>query len=390
MKHVDVAIVGGGVVGSATAYYLRKHGYSGTVAIIEKDTTYQFGCTGRSLGGLRQQFSTPENIELSKFGLKLVRGLKAEFGPEADVSFHENGYLIMASENGMPILEENHRVQMTNGADNIILKGSDLTARFPWASGEGVAGGCFGLSGEGWLDPYSLMTLLRKAAVGLGVEIIPHELTAIETAGERIASFTLSNNEKLSCSHLVNAAGAGAGHVASLANITLPVGPRKRYVYLLDCPAATEALHGAPLTVDPHGIYFRPEGRNFLCGLSPEEHEEPTDLNWDVDYAWFEERIWPILATQVPQFETIKVVNAWVGHYDYNALDQNAILGRHPRMRNFYFANGFSGHGLQQAPAAGNAVAELIVHGVYRAIDLKRMGYERVTRNEPLIEKNVI
>ena len=387
MEHVDVAIIGGGVVGSATAYYLKKNGFAGSVAIIEKDTTYQFGCTGRSLGGIRQQFSTPENIELSKFGLRLIRNLKAEFGPEADVSFHENGYLIMASESGLPILEENHRTQMANGADNVILKDQDLTARFSWLMGEGVAGGCFGLSGEGWLDPYSLMTLLRKAAVAMGVRIIPRQVTGI---ADGASCLTLSTGETLTCSHLVNAAGTAAGDVAGLAGITLPVGPRKRYVYLLDCPQASEALHAAPLTVEPAGVYFRPEGRNFLTGLSPQEHEEPTDMNWDVDYGFFEERIWPILATRVPQFETIKVINAWVGQYDYNALDQNAVLGAHPELRNFYFANGFSGHGLQQAPAAGNALAELIMHGTYRTINLARFGYGRIARNEPLYEKNVI
>ena len=390
MEHVDIAIIGGGVVGSATAYYLKKHGFLGSIAIIEKDTTYQFGCTGRSLGGLRQQFSTPENIELSKFSLRLMRNLKQEFGAAADVSFHENGYLIMASEDGLPILEENHRIQLANGADNIILKGSDLTARFSWLMGEGVAGGCFGLSGEGWLDPYSLMTLLRKAAISMGVKIVPHELKALNSTPGKISSITLSNGEILSCSNLVNAAGTGAGHVARLANINLPVGPRKRYVYLLDCPQASEALHAAPLTVEPNGIYFRPEGRNFLCGLSPEEHEEPTEMNWDVDYSWFEERIWPLLAERVPQFETIKVINAWVGQYDYNSLDQNAIIGAHAQLNNFYFANGFSGHGLQQGPAAGNAIAELIVHGAYRTIDLSRFGYDRVVHNEPLFEKNVI
>jgi len=390
MEHVDIAIIGGGVVGSATAYYVKKLGFPGSVAIIEKDTTYQFGCTGRSLGGLRQQFSTPENIELSKFGLRLIRNLKQEFGPDADVSFHENGYLIMASEEGLPILQENHRIQLANGADNIILKGDDLTARFSWLVGDGVAGGCFGLSGEGWLDPYSLMTLLRKAAVSMGVKIIPHELSAVNHSNDKIISITLSNGETLSCSSLVNAAGTGAGHVAGLANIELPVGPRKRYVYLLDCPHASEALHGAPLTVEPNGIYFRPEGRNFLCGLSPEEHEEPQEMNWDVDYSWFEERIWPLLAGRVPQFETIKVINAWVGQYDYNALDQNAVIGAHPRIKNFYFVNGFSGHGLQQGPATGNAIAELILHGAYRTIDLSRFGYDRIARNEPLFEKNVI
>jgi FAD-dependent oxidoreductase domain-containing protein 1 len=386
MESVDVAIIGGGVVGSATAYYLKKNGFKGTIAIIEKDTTYQFGCTGRSLGGVRQQFSTPENIELSKFGLKLIRNLKSEFGPDADVGFHENGYLILASETGLPILEENHRTQMAKGADNIILKGDDLTARFSWLVGDDLAAGCFGLSGEGWVDPYSLMTLLRKAAIAQGVKVIPQEVTAIADA----KTLTLANGQTLSCTHVVNAAGTGAGHIASLAGVTLPVGPRKRYVYLLDCPAASEALHAAPLTVDPSGVYFRPEGRNFLCGLSPEEHEEPTDMNWDVDYNFFEERIWPVLATRVPQFETIKVINAWVGQYDYNALDQNAVLGEHPEFKNFYFANGFSGHGLQQGAAVGNAIAELIIHGSYRTIDLTRFGYGRIQRNEPLFEKNVI
>ncbi len=386
-ESVDVAIIGGGVVGSAVAYYLKKNGFAGSVSIVEKDTTYQFGCTGRSLGGIRQQFSTPENIELSKFGLKLVRNLKQEFGPDADVGFHENGYLIMASESGLAILEENHRTQMANGADNVILKGADLTARFSWLNGEGVAAGCFGLSGEGWVDPYSLMTLLRKAAVAMGVKIIPQEAKSI---ARNAASITLTDGSILNCSHLVNAAGTAAGQVAGMAGIALPVEPRKRYVYLLDCPAASQALHAAPLTVEPAGVYFRPEGRNFLTGLSPEEHEEPADMNWEVDYSFFDDRIWPILADRVPQFETIKVVNAWVGQYDYNALDQNAVLGAHPELKNFYFANGFSGHGLQQGPAAGNAIAELIMHGTFRTIDLTRFGYDRIARRQPLFEKNVI
>ncbi len=390
MKHFDVVIVGGGVIGSATAYYLRKQGFGGSIALIEKDTTYQFSCTARSAGGLRQQFSTPENIELSKFGLRLIRNLKQEFGPDADVGFKEQGYLILASPEGLAILEENHRTQIAHGADNAVLKGEGLATKFPWLVGDGLAGGCFGVSGEGWLDPYSLMNLFRKAAMAKGASVIAGKVTAIGQTGGRISSVTLAGGENLSCSHLVNAAGAGAGALAKLAGIDLPVGPRKRYVYVIDCPAASEALHRAPLTVEPGGVYFRPEGRHFICGLSPEEAEEPQTMDWEVDYSWFEERIWPVLAERVPQFEAIKVINAWVGHYDYNAFDQNAVLGRHPDLTNFYFANGYSGHGLQQGPASGNAIAELIVHGAWRGIDLSRFGYERILRNAPLFEKNVI
>jgi sarcosine oxidase len=222
------------------------------------------------------------------------------------------------------------------------------------------------------------------------VALIQGQVQAVDAHAGRITGVTLASGERLACGTLVNAAGAGAGALAAMAGIDLPVGPRKRYVYVFDCPQATEALHKAPLTVEPGGIYFRPEGRNFICGLSPEEHEEPTVFDWEVDHAWFEERIWPGLAERVPAFEAIKVISAWTGHYDYNALDQNAVIGPHPDVTNFLFANGFSGHGLQQGPASGNAIAELVLHGGYRTIDLTRFGYERITRNEPLYEKNVI
>lgn len=385
-----MVIVGGGVVGSASAYYLRKLGFSGSIAILDKDTTWQWGCTARSAGGLRQQFSTPENIALSTFGLGVVRGLREEFGPEADVSFREQGYLILASEAGLPVLEENHRIQIAHGADNALLRGTELSERFAWLVADGLAAGCFGLSGEGWVDPYLLAALFRKAAMARGVELIQAEVTEVSRKGPRIAAIGLSSGEAMGCGVLVNAAGTGAGQLAAMAGIDLPVGPRKRYVYVLDCPAATEALHRAPLTVEPGGVYFRPEGRNFLCGLSPDAQDEPQVFDWEVDYSWFEERIWPVLAERVPLFEAVKVISAWTGHYDYNALDQNAVIGPHPEIGNFLFANGYSGHGLQQGPASGNAIAELIVHGGYRTIDLTRFGYERILRNTPLFEKNVI
>ena len=390
MKAYDVVIVGGGVVGSASAHYLRKNGFTGSIALVEKDTSWALGCTARSVGGLRQQFSTPENIKLSKFGVTLVKNLKQEFGPDADIGFKEQGYLICATPDGLPILEENHAVQIANGADNVLLRGDELAARFPWLVTEGIAAGCFGLSGEGWVDPYMFAALFRKAAIARGVELIQGEVTGVTREGDRITGVTLSSGEALACGTLVNAAGTGAGRLAELAGIDLPVGPRKRYVYVLDCPAATEALHKAPLTVIPGGAYFRPEGRNFLAGLSPEELQEPDNLDWEVDHAWFEENIWPALAERVPLFEAIKVISAWVGHYDYNALDQNAVIGPHPEVTNFLFANGFSGHGLQQGPAAGNAIAELVIDGRYKTIDLARFGFDRIRNNQPLFEKNVI
>jgi FAD-dependent oxidoreductase domain-containing protein 1 len=389
MKHYDVVIVGGAVVGSATAHYLRKLGFSGSIAIVEKDVSYKQSCTALSLGGLRQQFSTPENIALSLFGLSLLRNLKQEFGPDADVGFKEQGYLILASEQGLSTLQENHSVQKACGADNLLLDAAGLKARFPYLNTVGVVAGCFGQTGEGWMDPYSLMSLFRKSALARGVEIINAEVVGLDCRSDSITSVRLSTGDSLGCGTLVNAAGTGAGALAAMAGLQLPVGPRKRYVYVLDCPSAPETLHKGPLTVDITGVYFRPEGRNFLAGTSPDEAGEPP-VDWEMDHDWFDEHIWPQLAERVPVFEQIKVVGSWVGHYDYNALDQNGIYGRHPVVSNVIFANGFSGHGIQQGPASGLLTAEQIIHGEYRSIDVTRLGYARILKGEPLFEKNVI
>jgi FAD-dependent oxidoreductase domain-containing protein 1 len=390
MRKFDVVIAGGAVVGSATAHYLKKLGFKGSIAIIEMDISFKHSCTALSLGGLRQQFSTLENIALSMFGLNLVRNLKTEFGPDADVGFKEQGYLILASQDGLTTLEENHTTQKACGADNVLLNADELLVRFPYLNTEGIAAGCFGLSGEGWLDPYSLMALFRKSALAQGVELIPARVVNLANDGARITSVTLETGETIACDYLVNAAGTGAGALAAMAQIDLPVGPRKRYVYVLDCPDATDALHKGPLTTDWSGMYMRPEGRNFLCGNSPEEIDEPNPIDWDMDHGWFEDRIWPHLANRIPVFESLKVVSSWVGHYDYNALDQNGIYGRHPILTNFIFANGFSGHGIQQGPASGMLTAEQIIFGEYRSIDVTRLDYARIIAKEPLFEKNII
>ena len=215
-------------------------------------------------------------------------------------------------------------------------------------------------------------------------------VTAIGVRG-RVESISLAGGESIACQNLVNAAGPWAGELSALAGLQLPVEPRKRFVYVIDCREASEALHRAPLTVDPSGVWFRPEGRVFLCGKSPEENEEPPAGDLDaIDHAFFEQQVWPQLAARVPAFESVKVINAWAGYYDYNTLDQNAVIGPHPDVPNFYFANGFSGHGAQQAAAAGRAVAELVGHGAFQTLDLTRLGYARIVNNAPLPERNVI
>jgi glycine/D-amino acid oxidase-like deaminating enzyme len=186
---------------------------------------------------------------------------------------------------------------------------------------------------------------------------------------------------------VINAAGTGAIALAATAGITLPVQSRKRCVFHVESPAATP---GCPLVIDPSGVYFRPEGSGYLCGVAPPEDADPPTDDFDVDHSLFERLIWPAMAARVPAFEALRVRSAWAGHYDVNILDHNAIVGAHPDIDNLLFANGFSGHGLQHAPGIGRAVAELVVHGAYRSLDLSRLGWQRVLDQRPLREANVV
>ena len=387
LQTADVVIVGGAAVGSAVAYFLTAKGFRGSIAIVERDPGYQTCATARSAGGIRTQFSNPENIRLSRASLGIIR----ELGLEAEVGFREQGYLILASERGRSTLAANHAVQQAEGADVLIEEASALSKRFPWLATDGVACGALGRTGEGWIDPVSLMAALRARARDAGVTLLRGEVTGIETSGGRVAAVRLADGARIGCGALVNAAGPQAGTVAAMVGVALPVEPRKRYVYVLDVRDPPPALAQAPLTVDPSGVWFRPEGRTFLAGRSPEADQEPADLDLGlVDHEFFEAGIWPNLAARVPAFEAVKVVSAWAGHYDYNTLDQNGVIGRHTEIANLYFANGFSGHGLQQSPAVGRAIAELIVDGHYTTIDLVRLGYERIARGAPVVELNVI
>ncbi|MBZ9757704.1 FAD-binding oxidoreductase [Mesorhizobium sp. ESP6-5] len=385
----DIVIIGGAIVGSSIAYYLREEGFSGSIALIERDPQFAHAATTLSMASIRQQFSIPQNIRLSQFTLKLFRRLKEEFGTDADIGFREGGYLILAGEAGLPILKANHEAQVAEGADILLEDADQLTRRFPWLSAEGITAGAYGRTGEGWFDAHAMLMLFRKALRQKKIDFISASVTGVERQGDRVTGVSLDNGDRLEAGTVINAAGPNAGKVAALAQLSLPVEPRKRNVFVFD---ARDKFTDMPLLVDPSGIYVRPEGSVYLTGgAEPEEGDGPANPgDFDVDWPLFEEVIWPVLATRIPAFEAIKATRAWAGHYDYNTLDQNAVIGPHPQVTNFLFANGFSGHGLQQAPAVGKALAELIVHGGYRTIDCSAFGYARVAEGRAFRELNVI
>ncbi len=389
--HYDVVIVGGGVIGSSIAYHLAAEpAFDGSVLVVERDPSYVEGSTARSAGSIRQQFSTPENIEMSRFGIGFLRQVGeclAVDGERPEIGLIERGYLFLAGEAGIGVLRANHAVQEAHGAKVAILSPEELAARFPWIDTEGLAGGALGLADEGWLDPYALLQAFRRKARSLGAEYLHDQVVDIETRNDRVVSLSLAKQGRVACGALVDAAGPRAAEIASMAGLDLPVRPRKRIVYVVDCRTA---IADFPLMIDTNGVWIRPESGQYICGVSPPADRDPDCLDLEIDYGFFEETVWPTLAHRVPAFEAIKLVRAWAGHYAYNTLDQNAILGPHPGFANFYFANGFSGHGLQHSPAVGRGLSELIAFGEYRSLDLSRFGYARVAANAPIRELAVV
>ena len=391
MKYVDVLIVGGAVVGSAAAYFLRAQtGFKGSVLVVEKDFTYKQSATARSAASIRHQFSTPENIRMSQFGTHFIQNISDYLvvdGEVPDVGFHEGGYLFLATPAGRDVLEANHRVQRRLGVDVALLAPVQLQARFPWLATQDLGAGSLGLSGEGWLDAFGLMQAFRRKAVSLGAEYQQAQVSAVQRAGRAITAVTLSDGATVSCGLVINAAGTGAPALAQSAGIFLPVQSRKRCVFFFSTPAEVSQC---PLVIDPSGAYFRPEGSGFICGISPTENQDPECFDFEVDHTLFDNVLWPTLAARVPGFEAARVQNAWAGHYDVNTLDHNVILGAHPEVDNLLFANGFSGHGMQQSAAAGRALSELVTFGSYRTLDLSAMGWARVVERRPLLEVNVV
>lgn len=385
----DVVIAGGAIMGSSVAWFLRECGFAGTIAVVEPDPTFANASTTLSAASIRQQFSREENIRLSQFGLDFLRDIAARFGPEADVGLVENGYLILASCAGLPTLRENHAIQKGAGADVACLDRDALARRFSWLNVSDLAGGGYGASGEGWFDAHRLLRFMRRRLKDAGVQFVTDRVAGLDLKNGKVDAVRLQGGGRLACGDFVNAAGPGAAAVAAMAGVDLPVEARKRTVFVFSCRTTIPDM---PLTVDPAGAYVRPEGKYFICGMSPPaELDRPAAADdFAPDYELFDEQIWPVLANRVPAFEAIRFERAWAGHYEYNTLDQNAVIGPHPEIANFHFINGFSGHGLQQAPAAGRAVAEGIVFGGARSIDCGCFAFSRIADRRLFVERNVI
>lgn len=389
-----IAIIGGGAIGSAIAFFLTQMAPQQRVVVVERDPSYAQASSALSASSIRQQFSSPINIAISQFGIEFLRDIGTRLqvpGEQPDIGLVEAGYLYLASPAGESVLRDNHAVQRSMGADVALLAPNALRERFPWLSTDGVSLGSLGLSAEGWFDGYSLLQALRRKAQAQGVRYVQADAVGVDTQAsegvQHIRALRLADGQRLECSALVNAAGAWARPVAQWLGIDLPVFGKRRTVFHFTCP---EALPSCPLLIDPSGIWLRPEGTGFIAGYAPPEDADPDDAPLDPDHAAFENHVWPTLAERIPAFEALRLRSTWAGYYEMNAFDHNAILGLHPACDNLYFANGFSGHGLQQCPAVGRGLAELILTGRWQTLDLEPLAFQRLLDNRPLLERNVI
>jgi len=384
----DIVIVGGGVIGSSVAYHLAAAGER-SIVVVERDPSYAQASSALSASSIRQQFTTPACIRMSQHGFHFLRHIAEylDIGEGAvDVSLTERGYLYLADKAFEPSLDAALAIQHANDVPVRRLGHDALTREFPWLHTDDLVLGAFGMSGEGWFDGYSLLQAFRRKARQLGVTYLHDEAVGLIRSGDRVTGVRSAKSGDLLADVVVNAAGPRAATVAAWADFTLPVAPERRCIFVFSCPDPPRAM---PLVIDPQGVYVRPEGPNFITGGPATPTNDPDPFSLNVDYAQFDEFIWPVLAARIPAFEQIKMTRAWAGHYEVNQFDHNALIGWTPGVEGLMLATGFSGHGMQHSAAAGRGVAEIITSGGFTTLDLSTFSPTRLVTNQPIVELNI-
>lgn len=392
----DVVIVGGAIMGSSAAWWLTEMpDFDGSVLVLERDPTYENCSTAHTNSCIRQQFSTELNVRISQFTAEFIRTLRHRMGGDErvpQIGIHNFGYLYLAdTEAKADKLRAAWGVQRAAGAETRLLTREEIAAAYPFYHLDDIVLGSINTKDEGYWDGGNLFEWFRRSARSRGVEYVASEVVGmtLDDAGRRVASVSLANGQTIACGQVVNASGPRAARTARMAGIDLPVEPRKRFTWVFKAEHPLD--RDLPLTIDPSGIHVRQDGpQSYLAGATPTHDPavEPDDFAMDPDI--WQDRVWPAIATRIPQFEAIRVITEWAGHYAYNTLDQNAVVGPHPEVENFLFLNGFSGHGLQQSPAMGRATAEWLTYGAFRSLDLSPFRYDRIAERAPYVELAVI
>jgi len=383
------------MLGSSVAWFLASNpDFDGSILVVEKDPTYEFTSTAHTNSCMRQQFSSQINVQISQFAAEFVSNFKSFFGGDdrvPDIPIQSYGYMYLAdTDDFATVLKENQVVQQACGAGTKYMSAEDIKRDYPFYNVDDIIGANHNLINEGYFDGGTVFDWWKRSAKERGAEYITNEVVAMtkNAAGTDVESVTLKSGDIVHLSKVVNASGPRAARTAAMAGLEVPVEPRKRYTFIFD--AAQPLDRDLPLTIDPSGIHVRTDGTYYLAGCPPDEDPAVEYDDFVQDHNLWEEKVWPVLAHRIPQFDAVKLINSWAGHYAFNVFDQNAIIGPHHEVENFLFVNGFSGHGFQQSPAMGRGVSELITYGEYRSLDLSPFHYNRIVTNTPFVEKAVI
>jgi len=378
----DAVVVGGAMMGSSVAWFLAANpGFDGRVLVVERDPSYANCSTAHTNSCMRQQFSSEINIRISQFAADYVERFRVELGDPRVPAIHTHffGYMYLAADEGFAgHLKETVSIQAELGAGTRIMSAAEIAEAYPFYRTDDILLGAHNLKDEGYFDAGTMFDWWRRCARDKGVEFISNEVVGIDVEAGRVGAVRLASGERIACGWVVNAAGPRAARVAEMAGRPLPVEPRKRYTWVFE--AARPLDRALPLTVDPSGVHVRSDGAYYMAGATPDHDPAVAPDDFTFDHSLWQEKAWPAIAHRIPAFEAIRVVNEWVGHYAYNTLDQNAVVGPDDEVENFLYVNGFSGHGIQQAPAMGRGVAELITTGRYQTLDLSPLGIDRIRR----------
>lgn len=392
----DIVIVGGAIMGSSTAWFLTENkDFNGSVLVVERDPSYENCSTAHTNSCMRQQYSIELNVRISQFAADFVKNIRERMGNDdrvPELSIRSFGYMYLAdNEPFADVLRESRKVQIGAGAATRLMTPDEIKTNYPFYNVDDIVLGSINKIDEGYWDGAAVFEWWRRQARERGVEYISNEVVSMtkNASGTKVESVTLASGEVISCGTVLNASGPRASRTSEMAGITLPVEPRKRYSWIFKAEQPLD--QDLPLTIDPSGVHVRENGGGtYQCGGHSDVDPAVDYDDFAMDQSLWENHVWPVIATRIPQFESVKLTNEWGGHYSMNTFDHNAIMGPHNVVENFVFLNGFSGHGLQQSPAMGRGTAEYLTYGEYRSLDMTPFNYERILNNNPIIEKAII
>lgn len=383
---VDILIVGGGVMGSAIAYNLRKKNPTVSVIVVERDPSYEKSSTVLSDGNARVQFNIKENIEISLYGMQVLETFADAFATKAHtplINFHRQGNIfVVDDEIGKEAALQGLAYQNDLGAKAKWIEPDEIAAMHPLFNPNSCLGATYGPK-DGTMSPLDVLLGYRRKAIELGAQFVQAEVQSLLAENGQMSGAKLTSGDTILANKVVNAAGPWAGKLAATAGVNLPVISIKRQVYSIEIDEKYE--HILPMMLLPTGQYCLHEGGGHFVtgGALPSDPETYDDFSWS--HERFEEHLWEKLIRFFPNFDRLKLVNGWSGYYAVNQLDGNAILGEWPELDGLFLINGFSGHGFQQSHAVGRYLAELLLEET-PFLDLSIFSPQRILNHAPVFE----